>query len=75
MLTGGSDAGRDKGIHANGREKSNRGDGYSCGEAVHGGRVELWSVFCMVECQMSNAKDRCASVRQCVALHLSFYVC
>ena len=42
MLTGGSDASRNKGIYAGSREKSNGGDGYSCDEAVHGGRFELW---------------------------------
>ena len=42
MLTRGSDSGRNKGIHAGSREESNGGDGYSCDEAMHGGRFELW---------------------------------
>ena len=62
MLTGGSDASRNKGIHAGSREKSNGGDGYSCDEAVHGGRFELWGT------SMGKMGDRaddvgCASVR------------
>ena len=63
MLTGGSDASRNKGIHAGSREESNGGDGYSFDEAVHGGRFELWGTS--MGKMGDRADDMMWDVRQC----------
>ena len=64
MLTGGSDASRNKGIHAGSREESNGGDGYSCDEAMHGGRFELWGTSTSMG-KMGDRADDVMCVSQC----------